>query len=105
MRWCRTATVFFVPADQAQVLEILSRAIERDVVASAGNVYHTHQKVGSTDVYFLFNNLEEKRLISFDLRIAGAPEVWDRLQRESPAAAPFRGPRRAHPGPVGHGTL
>ena len=68
---------FFVPADQAQVPEILSRAIERDVVASAGNVYHTHQKVGSTDVYFLFNNLEEKRLISFDLRIAGAPEVWD----------------------------
>ncbi len=67
----------FVPAGQAKVAEILSESIERDVVASAGDVYHTHQQVGSTDVYFLFNNLQEKRRISFDLRVAGAPEVWE----------------------------
>ena len=68
---------FFVPKGEEQVPDAISRAITRDVVASEKEVFHTHQKVGDLDVYFLFNAKAERRKLSFRFRLSGEPEIWD----------------------------
>ena len=67
----------FVPKEENQVPAALSQAITRDVVASEEKVFHTHQKVGDLDVYFLFNAKPERRRLSFRFRLNGEPEIWD----------------------------
>ena len=68
---------FFVPDDETRVPFIISNAIVADVVASEKDIFHTHQKIGELDVYFLFNTRPERRKISFSLRVCGEPEIWD----------------------------
>ena len=67
----------FVPKEETQVPAALSQAITRDVVASEEKVFHTHQKVGDLEVYFLFNAKPERRRLSFRFRLNGEPEIWD----------------------------
>lgn len=71
-----------VARDVSTVPAFISRAIDRDVVASGDNIFHTHQKVGALDVYFLYNVLSEKRAISVEFRIVGDPEIWDAFTSE-----------------------
>jgi hypothetical protein len=68
---------FFVPANAAQVPEIISKAIPVDVRCSETNLYYTHQKVDEMHVYFLFNAERQKRAVSIALRAKGQPEIWD----------------------------
>lgn len=68
---------FFVPVSEAQVPEIVKKAIAVDVVCSETNVYHTHQKINETHIYFLFNAEEHKRVVSISLRAEGQPVIWD----------------------------
>ncbi len=56
---------------------VISAAIDRDVIASERNVFHTHQKIGELDVYFLYNVESVRRELTFTLRVRGAPEIWD----------------------------
>ena len=74
---------FFLPYGEASIPEILSDSITQDVVASEQEVFHTHQKIGDVDVYFLFNAREEKRDISFVLRAVGEPEIWNAFTGEA----------------------
>ena len=55
----------------------IAAAIDRDVIASEKNVFHTHQKAGELDVYFLYNVESERRELTFTLRVRGEPEIWD----------------------------
>ena len=55
----------------------ISAAIDRDLVASGKNVFHTHQKIGELDVYFLYNVEPERRELTFTLRVRAEPEIWD----------------------------
>ena len=59
------------------VAAVISDAIERDVIASGKNVFHTHQRIGELDVYFLYNVESERRELTFTLRVRGEPEIWD----------------------------
>ncbi len=59
------------------VAATISAAIDRDVIASERNVFHTHQKIGELDVYFLYNVESSRRDLTFTLRVHGEPEIWD----------------------------
>jgi len=59
------------------IAAVISDAIDRDVVASERNVFHTHQRIGELDVYFLYNVESERRELTFTLRVRGEPEIWD----------------------------
>jgi len=59
------------------IAAVISNAIDRDVVASEMNVFHTHQRIGELDVYFLYNVESERRELTFTLRVRGEPEIWD----------------------------
>ena len=73
----RGGKAYFVPSNTKRVPDIVSQSITRDVVASETGVFHTHQKIGPVDVYFIFNTHAEQRKISFRLRVEGEPEIWD----------------------------
>ena len=59
------------------VAAAISAAIDRDVIASEKNVFHTHQRIGELDVYFLYNVESSRRDLTFTLRVHGEPEIWD----------------------------
>ena len=59
------------------IAAVITDAIDRDVVASERNVFHTHQRIGELDVYFLYNVESERRDLIFNLRVRGEPEIWD----------------------------
>ncbi len=67
----------FLPDEESRIPEIISNAISQDVIASEEEIFHTHQKVGKLDVYFLFNVKPEKRELCFSFRTCGEPEIWD----------------------------
>jgi len=62
--------------------ELISSTIIQDVLASEPDVYHTHQRTGNGDVYFLFNARAETRLLEFVFRAGGQPEIWDTFTGE-----------------------
>jgi len=78
-------TGLFVPGEQnsgtnASAIDlpaILAGAMQPDVSAPAGDVFHTHQKVGDLDVYFLYNASSETRELALTFRVEGEPELWD----------------------------
>ena len=74
---------FFLPDDEDRIPEIISDAISQDVMASEKGVYHTHQKIGEVDVYFLFNMNPEEKKVSFSFRGRGEPEIWDTFTGEA----------------------
>ncbi|MBC8229966.1 hypothetical protein H8E77_10515, partial [bacterium] len=78
-----TTKAFFLPDDESPIPEIISNAIVQDVVASEKDIFHTHQKIGEVDVYFLFNAQNEKRSISFVFRASGEPEIWNAFTGET----------------------
>ena len=59
------------------IAAVITDAIDRDVVASGRNVFHTHQRLGELDVYFLYNVESTRRELTFTLRVRGEPEIWD----------------------------
>jgi len=59
------------------VATVISEAIDRDVIASEKNIFHTHQRIGELDVYFLYNVEPARRELTFTLRVRGEPEIWD----------------------------
>jgi hypothetical protein len=74
---------FFLPDNENSIPEIISNAIVTDVVASEKDIFHTHQKIGDINVYFLFNVKPEKRNITFTFRVCGEPEIWDSFTGET----------------------
>ena len=59
------------------IAAVISDAIDRDVVASGRNVFHTHQRSDGLEIYFLYNVEPERRELTFSLRAQGEPEIWD----------------------------
>ena len=59
------------------VPEVISNHIDRDVVCSGPDVFHTHQKIGDLEAYFLFNVRTERRSLEFTFRVEGQPEIWN----------------------------
>lgn len=55
----------------------LASVMQCDVRTSVKDVYHTHQKVGELDVYFLHNARAEAREVTVTLRVVGEPELWN----------------------------
>ena len=78
----RGGRAIFLREDTHRVPEILANTIDQDIRVSGAEVFHTHQRVGEVDVYFLFNAREEKRRISASLRASGQPEVWNAFTGE-----------------------
>jgi len=74
---------FFLSDDENPIPAIISKSIVQDVVASEKDIFHTHQKMGEVDVYFLVNMKPEKRRISFTFRICGKPEIWNAFTGET----------------------
>lgn len=87
---------FFIPGDENLVPETISTAFFQDVVVSREHLYpphnpvtlerdifHTHQKVGDVDIYFLFNVKSKVRNLSFTFRVRGEPEIWDAFTGEA----------------------
>lgn len=87
---------FFVPGDENLVAESISTAFPQDVVVSKSHpisllnnplaerdVFHTHQKMGDIDIYFLFNTKAEARRLSFAFRVRGEPEIWNAFTGET----------------------
>jgi glycosyl hydrolase family 106( putative alpha-L-rhamnosidase)/glycosyl hydrolase family 2 len=68
---------FFVPGEIVHVPFLLSQAITRDLVTPVKDLFHTHRRVGETDVYFLFNACDERRRVSVSFQTEGDPEIWD----------------------------
>ena len=60
------------------VHEIISNQIRRDVVCSGKEVFHTHQRIGALDAYFLYNTRSERRALEFTFSVTGkVPQTWD----------------------------
>ena len=74
---------FFLPDDASPLPGIISKSIVQDVVASEQDIFHTHQKIGEVDVYFLVNMQPEKRKITFTFRVCGEPEIWNAFTGET----------------------
>ncbi len=73
-------TVWYDPGMErrgSSVPAVISEAIERDVLSSGRDLFHTHQKIGELEVYFLYNVRPEKRMLEFELRVEGQPDIWD----------------------------
>ena len=64
-----------------RVAAMIERSIDVDVRCSAADVYHTHRYTLAagrrTDIYFLFNQSNERREVEVTFRCAGEPELWD----------------------------
>ena len=64
-----------------RVAAMIERSIDVDVRCSAADVYHTHRYTLAagrrTDIYFLFNQSNERREVDVTFRCAGEPELWD----------------------------
>ena len=67
----------------------IAAAIDRDVIASEKNVFHTHQKAGELDVYFLYNVESERRELTFTLRGARRTGDLGLLERRGVALSPL----------------
>ena len=50
---------------------------ERQTIASGTKIFHTHQKIGELDAYFLYNVESERRELTCTFRVRGEPEIWD----------------------------
>jgi alpha-L-rhamnosidase/Glycosyl hydrolases family 2, sugar binding domain len=66
-----------VTEDASQIAKVIAGVLRPDVVATGSGVFHTHQRIGDLDVYFLFNVLDDERDLRFELWTEGKPEVWD----------------------------
>ena len=81
----RGGVALFVPGEQntgtngavVSLPAVLECVMQRDVSTGVEDVYHTHQKVGDVDVYFLYNARSQARELTVTLRVAGEPELWD----------------------------
>ena len=64
-----------------RVAAMIERSIDVDVRCSAADVYHNHRRTQAagrrTDIYFLFNQSNERREVEVTFRCAGEPELWD----------------------------
>lgn len=73
----------FIPEDVAEVPAAISRAIVRDVEVSGKGTFHTHQRVGELDVYFLTNVGDAARDVTVRLRVDADVELWDSWSGET----------------------
>ena len=64
-----------------RVAAMIERSVDLDVRCSAADVYHTHRRTLAagrrTDVYFLFNQSNERRDVEVTFRCVGEPALWD----------------------------
>ena len=72
-----------MPSDKDRLPEVISKAIDLDVITSDPDILHTHQKMGEVEIYFLYNAGQEGKRISADLRASGEPEVWNAFTGEA----------------------
>ena len=83
-------TALLVPGEQnsgtnASVYDlatVISRTITLDVCAADEDLYHTHQRVGDRDVYFLYNTRPAARTLTVTFRVAGEPDICDAMTGE-----------------------
>lgn len=97
----RGGRAFLVPGDDSLITEIIDIEIDLDFRVEEGTdifhadqgepictvmgpnrrkrhgVFHTHQKSGSTDIYFIYNSKEHDADLELILGVAGKPEIWD----------------------------
>ena len=77
-------TALFMPGEQNKGMNASSvdlpsvlRCVMACDVTTDHDVYHTHQKIGDVDVYFLYNAGDEVDKLPVTFRMTGQPEIWD----------------------------
>jgi hypothetical protein len=68
--------------DVKTIPELISEAIVRDVATVEKDLFHTHQRIGTLDVYFLFNTRQAQRDLAVRFRVDGEAEIWDAFTGE-----------------------
>jgi hypothetical protein len=72
----------FVPELSDLLPALLSTHIDRDFVGTGGDVFVSHRRIGSINVY-LVQNIEDKPIqLKARFRADGVPEIWDPLSGE-----------------------
>ena len=75
----------FVPGEQntdtngsaVSLPDVLKCVMRCDVATETKDIYHTHQRVGDLDVYYMYNAGGQAREVTVTLRVVGQPELWD----------------------------
>lgn len=75
----------FVPGEQNRGMNasacdlpsVLRGVMTPDVQCLEKDVFHTHQRIGDQDIYFLYNARPQQRELTFTFRIDGEPEIWN----------------------------
>lgn len=67
----------FISSDVSALPTAISAEVDRDVVASGGNVYVTHRRVGDVHAYLIQSVEPEPFDLEARFRADGVPELWD----------------------------
>ena len=67
----------FAASEMQIISQTLSRLIIRDVIASEEEIYHTHQVIGDSHLYYLYNHCNRRRRVEVDLDVSGVPHRFD----------------------------
>jgi len=67
----------FLPDTPALIPSLISSHINRDFIASGGNVFISHRKIGDLNLYLLQNTENNPIQIKVRFRADGVPELWD----------------------------
>jgi hypothetical protein len=67
----------YLPDTPALIPSFISAHIDRDFVATGGNVFFSHRKIGDLDLYLLQNTENNPIQIKVRFRADGVPELWD----------------------------
>jgi hypothetical protein len=78
----------FVPTNSDAVPSLITEHIDRDFIATGGNVFETHRQVGDVHVYLVQSVEPEPFTLEARCRVDGVPELWDPFTGEiSPVQA------------------
>jgi hypothetical protein len=72
----------FLPDTPALIPSLISSHINRDFIASGGNVFISHRKIGDLNLYLLQNTENNPIQIKVRFRADGVPELWDPFSGE-----------------------
>jgi hypothetical protein len=72
----------FLPDTPALIPSFISAHIDRDFIATGGNVFFSHRKIGDLDLYLLQNTENNPVQIKVRFRADGVPELWDPFSGE-----------------------
>lgn len=78
----RNGFAAFLPDTPALIPSLISAHIDRDFIASGGDVFISHRKIGDLNLYLLQNSENKPIQIKVRFRADGVPELWDLFSGE-----------------------